>query len=96
MKKEINEGLKNIIQAISNMIEPKLATLKYDKTYRAKVIKKITNNKYKVAINGKEYDLPYLGELQNGEIIKVKAPLNNFSDIYIETSLNNYNVPKIR
>lgn len=78
------EGLNNIIQAINNIVEPKVGALKYDKTYRAKVMKVIETGVYVVAINGKEYQLSYGGKLSVNDIIRVKAPLNNFSDIYIE------------
>lgn len=39
---------------------------------------------YEVQVNGRSYTLPYAGTLQVGDIVKVKSPLNNFSDIYIE------------
>lgn len=85
MATSIKDGLNYIIQAIENIIEPKLEKLRYDKTYRAKVIEKTSNGVYKVQINGTEYSVKYKGDLNVGDIVKVKAPLNNFSDIYIET-----------
>ena len=85
MATSIKDGLNYIIQAIENIIEPKLEKLRYDKTYRAKVIKKTSDGVYKVQINGTEYSVKYKGDLNVGDIVKVKAPLNNFSDIYIET-----------
>lgn len=78
------DGLDCILQAINNIVEPKVATLKYDKTYRAKVTQQIDTGLYMVQINNVEYKLPYNGTLNVGDIVKVKAPLNNFSDIYIE------------
>lgn len=78
------DGLDCILQAINNIVEPKVATLKYDKTYRAKVTQQIDTGLYMVQINNVEYKLPYSGTLNVGDIVKVKAPLNNFSDIYIE------------
>lgn len=85
MATSIKEGLNYIIQAIQNMIEPQLDKLRYDRTYRAKVIEKIEAGLYRVQINGTEYKVNYSGDLNVGDIVKVKAPLNNFSDIYIET-----------
>lgn len=82
--KQTKDGLGYIIQAISNIVEPKMETLKYDKTYRAKVTKKIDTGIYNVQINGIEYKLSYVGNLNVGDIVMVKAPLNNFSDIYVE------------
>lgn len=78
------DGLDCILQAINNIVEPKVAKLKYDKTYRAKVTQQIDTGLYMVQINNVEYKLPYSGTLNVGDIVKVKAPLNNFSDIYIE------------
>ncbi|MCI7633894.1 MAG: tail fiber protein [Mollicutes bacterium] len=83
--KEIKDGLGYIIQAITNIIEPKVADLRYDKTYRAKVTGKRDIGIYNVEINRIEYQLNYSGNLEIGDIVRVKAPLNNFSDIYIET-----------
>ena len=82
--KETKDGLGYIIQAISNIVEPKVADLRYDKTYRAKVTEKVEDGIYKVKINGREYQLEYKGDLNVEDIVRVKAPLNNFSDIYIE------------
>lgn len=81
---ETKEGLGYIIQAINNIIEPKVETLRYDKTYRAKITEIIEPGIYKVQLNGIEYELSYHGVLNVGDIVKVKAPLGNFSDIYIE------------
>ena len=99
MKNDLQAGLQNIIDAINNLIEPKLGSLRYDKTFRAKIISDEGNNTYGVQINGKNYKAIYTGEkIPVGQIVKVKAPLNNFSDIYIETlpgsgsgSAGNYN-----
>lgn len=82
---KISDGLNYIIQAISNMLEDKVNYLDYDKTYRAKVLEKLDNNLYKIQIKGVEYNLNYNGNLNVGDIVKAKAPLNNFSDVYIET-----------
>lgn len=78
------EGLDSILQAINNLISPQLVNLRYDKTFRGKITNVIDNGLYEVQINGKTYTLPYAGTLQVNDIVKVKSPLNNFSDIYIE------------
>lgn len=78
------EGLDSILQAIDNLITPQLVSLKYDKTFRGKVINVIDNGLYEVQVNGRNYKLPYAGTLQVGDVVRVKSPLNNFSDIYIE------------
>lgn len=78
------EGLDSILQAINNLITPQLVSLKYDKTFRGKITNVIDNGLYEVQVSGRSYTLPYAGTLQVGDIVKVKSPLNNFSDIYIE------------
>lgn len=84
MNQKNEQGLKYIVQAINNIVDPKVETLKYDKTYRAKVTTVVDTGVYKVEIAGDEYQLSYSGTLNVGDIVRVKAPLNNFSDIYIE------------
>ncbi|MCI7206523.1 MAG: hypothetical protein SPI94_05115 [Candidatus Onthovivens sp.] len=94
------EGLNNIIAAINNIVEPKISNSKFDRTFRAKVIEKTENEDYIVQINNINYTLKYAGKLEPNQIVRVKAPLNNFSDIYIESlpgsgggsgSTDNYN-----
>lgn len=94
------EGLNNIIEAINNIVEPKISNSKFDRTFRAKVIEKTENEDYIVQINNINYTLKYAGKLEPNQIVRVKAPLNNFSDIYIESlpgsgggsgSTDNYN-----
>ena len=57
MKTENKKGLENILQALENFIEPMLDKLRYDKTYRGKVIEDKGNGLYSIQINGKEYDI---------------------------------------
>lgn len=80
------EGLNNILSAINNVVDRKTDILKFDKTYRGKVTAKVTDGIYKIQINNIEYQLPYAGTLNVGDIVHVKSPLNNFSDIYIEAT----------
>lgn len=84
MSTSMKDGLNYILQAINNLIEPKLEKLRYDKTYRAKVTAIIGGGVYEVQIKDAKYNINYNGALGVGDIVKVKAPLNNFSDIYIE------------
>ena len=88
MSTSMKDGLDYILQAINNLIEPKLDKLRYDKTYRAKVTAIIGSGLYEVQIKDKKYTVGYSGALSIGDIVKVKAPLNNFSDIYIESAQN--------
>lgn len=84
MLTSMKDGLDYILQAINNLIEPKLDKLRYDKTYRAKVTAIAGGGLYEVQIKNTKYNVSYSGALSIGDVVKVKAPLNNFSDIYIE------------
>lgn len=84
MSTSMKDGLNYILQAINNLIEPKLDKLRYDKTYRAKVTAIAGGGLYEVQIKNTKYNVSYSGALSIGDVVKVKAPLNNFSDIYIE------------
>jgi hypothetical protein len=87
MKSSDKKGLENILQAVENFIEPLLEKLKYDKTYRGKVVADKGSGLYSIQINGKEYDIQTEStSLIVNSIVKVKSPLNNFSDIYIESA----------
>lgn len=81
-KKE--ESLNFIIKAIENMISAKENRLQYDRTYRGKVTSKISDTSYKVQVKNVEYTVACENSLNVGQIVRVKAPLNNFSDIYVE------------
>ena len=83
MSTSMKDGLDYILQAINNLIEPKLDKLRYDKTYRAKVTAIAGGGLYEVQIKNTKYNVSYSGALSIGDVVKVKAPLNNFSDIYI-------------
>lgn len=87
MSTSMKDGLNYILQAINNLIEPKLEKLRYDKTYRARVTDVISDSIYEVQIKDAKYKISHNGELNIGDIVKVKAPLNNFSDIYIEPNV---------
>lgn len=84
MSTSMKDGLDYILQAINNLIEPKLDKLRYDRTYRAKVTAIAGGGLYEVQIKNTKYNVSYSGVLSIGDVVKVKAPLNNFSDIYIE------------
>ena len=72
------DGLDCILQAINNIVEPKVAKLKYDKTYRAKVTQQIDTGLYMVKINNVEYKLPYNGTLNVGDIVNIPANVKHW------------------
>lgn len=84
MNSKNQEGLNNILQAMNNIVEPKISNLRYDKTYQGKIVRASSKDEYIVLINGAEYNLNSNEALSAGDLVKVKAPLNNFSNIYVE------------
>lgn len=84
MANSMDECTDSIIQAIDNLFDAKSEGLKYDKTYRGKISNIIDENKYEVSVNGAFYELSYNGTLNVGDIVRIKSPMNNFSEIYIE------------
>lgn len=78
------EALDNILKAINNIVEPTVKKLKYDKTFRGKVMSVLENGRYEIQVNGASYTLPYSGTLEVNDVVRVRVPLNNFSDAYIE------------
>lgn len=78
------EALDNILKAINNIVEPTVKKLKYDKTFRGKVMSVLENGRYEIQVNGASYTLPYSETLEVNDVVRVRVPLNNFSDAYIE------------
>lgn len=78
------EALDNILKAINNIVEPTVRKLKYDKTFRGKVMSVLENGRYEIQVNGASYTLPYSETLEVNDVVRVRVPLNNFSDAYIE------------
>jgi len=58
-------------------------TLKYDKTFRAKVIKQDSSGKYKVLYKNKEYTVRCDRELLSPDLVWVCAPQNNWDELFI-------------
>lgn len=85
--KQTQEGLNSIIQAISNIVDQKVDGLKYDKTYRGIIKGGNIDHGYVVIINGSEYTIKSNKNFKDFDVVRIKAPLNNFSDIYIESAL---------
>lgn len=80
-------GLDAMLKAIDNIVSAKIENAKFDKTYRGKVIEQASTGVYTVEVLGKNYNLSYSGTLSANDIVRVKAPLGNFSDIYIESKV---------
>lgn len=69
----------DIIYLLTNIAD----TLKYDKTFRAKVIKQVSSGKYKVLYKNKEYTVRSNRELLEPDMVWVCAPQNNWDELFI-------------
>lgn len=58
--------------------------LKFDKTFRAKVIGKESNGKYKVLYKNKEYLAKCDGTLNIDDMVWVCAPKNDWNELYVQ------------
>lgn len=77
------EVYKRIAEDINYLFTSKADTLKYDKTFRAKVIGQISANKYKVLYKNKEYNVRCDRELLAPNMVWVCAPQNNWDELFI-------------
>lgn len=72
-----------ITKAIVDSTEYILSKGKFDKTFTAVVIKNIESKKYSVRHNGIEYTAKGPEGITEGSFVKVCAPQNDWSDLFI-------------
>ncbi|EXG87860.1 hypothetical protein K413DRAFT_4761 [Clostridium sp. ASBs410] len=79
---------------IEKMITEKIKTIRYDRTFRAKITSQISANKYKILYKNKEYPASCDIKAKIGDIVWVCAPRNNWDELYVQIcssfSLDNY------
>lgn len=77
---QINEQL---LKAIEVMIDQKLSELHYDRTVDGKIISK-TDKGYLVGISGRKIAAKGSRSLNNGDVVRVHIPQNNWNKAYID------------
>ena len=77
---QINEQL---LKAIEVMIDQKLSELHYDKTHDGKIVSK-TEKGYLVGVSGREITAKCSRSLNNGDVVRVHVPQNNWNKAYID------------
>ena len=77
---QINEQL---LKAIEVMIDQKLSELHYDKTLDGKIVSK-TEKGYLVGVGGREIAAKCSRSLNNGDVVRVHIPQNNWNNAYID------------
>jgi len=65
------------------LINNKLNNIARDRTFKAKIIEKVSNNKYKILYKNRYYTARCHAELSVGDIVYVCAPENNWSELFI-------------
>ena len=64
-------------------VDKKIKSLKFDKTFSATVVEKVSDNKYEVFYRGKKFILSYNGTLSINQSVRVCAPQNNWNELFI-------------
>jgi len=88
----IQEAYKKIAEDINYLFTNKADVLRYDRTFRVKVISKETNGKYKVLYKNKEYMAKSDINLNINDLVWICAPENNWDSLYVQSSnsMKNY------
>lgn len=75
----------NIIKAIDTLLEERLKRMKYDRTFKSTVLRKLSNSIYEINYLGQTYRIPNaLGtELGVGQSVWVKLPCGDFKEMHI-------------
>lgn len=76
---------KKIAEDISYLFTNMADALNYDKTFRAKVIRKESNGKYSVLYKNKEYAAKCDGSLNRNDTVWVCAPKNDWNELYVQS-----------
>ena len=81
--KIIDEMTSSIAEFLDSYLKNKAP---FDKTFKAKVIGKISNERYQILYKGNKYTVSSSAPLSTDQIIRVCAPQNNWSELYVPTS----------
>ena len=85
-KVNLQEVYKKMAEDINYLFTRKADALKYDKTFRGKVIRQESTSKYKVLHKNKEYPVKSDYKLSVGDLVWICAPCNNWDELYVKSS----------
>lgn len=81
-----------ITSTIMSRVQSMISRSSFDRTFRGRIIA-VVNGAYTVKISDKEYqNVPAIvseAVLKAGDVVMVRSPCNNMSDMYIEGKLTN-------
>lgn len=78
--KEISNTLSEVIVSVCNKI---ISKAKFDKTYKCRIVNKISDGKYLIIKDNVEHIVSGAFNYQNGQIVRVLLPQNSWSDAFI-------------
>ncbi|MEY8338481.1 hypothetical protein AALB16_10740 [Lachnospiraceae bacterium 62-35] len=78
-----NELWNEISNSLFTHVKHLINRAPYDKTFKAKVLKKLSDGKYQILYKNARYTARYHGLVIPGETVHVCAPKNNWSELFI-------------
>ena len=78
--KEISTALSDAIFTVCNKI---ISNAKFDKTYRCRVVDKVSDGKYLIKKDDVEHVVVANSKYESGEYVRVLLPLGNWKDAFI-------------
>ena len=78
--KEVSNALADAIFTVCNKI---ISTAKFDKTYRCRIVRKVSNGKYAIIKDDIEHIVAGAYEYAIDEIVYVLLPQNSWKDAFI-------------
>lgn len=81
-----NEIIKNIVASLKDSFKLLIERADFDRTFKAKIIGKISDNKYQILYRGHKYTVTSEDNVYTDQIVHVCAPQNNWSELFVVSS----------
>lgn len=78
--KDISESLTNAIFTVCNKA---ISNAKFDKTYKCRVVNKVSDNKYIVVKDNVEHAVDVSHDYETDQVVRVLLPQNSWTDAFI-------------
>lgn len=86
---DFTQIIKDMAQGLMEAFDYKLKIAAYDKTFKAEIIERVSDGKYRILYKHKYYTARGWLDFKNGELVRVCAPENNWSELFIQTADHN-------
>jgi len=80
---DVTKVCQKIIDDITLLIDSKIKNIARDRTFKAKIIEKVTDSKYKILYKNRYYTARCHADLSPDDMVYVCAPENNWSELFI-------------